>query len=103
MGTSMLLGCYLITTRDVDFQNIDGRAPLNDALCHDLSKGDQPQVAKLLLEHGANPNARDSGHKAPLHFVPSSKLGAVRILLEHGADVDAEDKEGRTPFLAALA
>ncbi len=58
---------------------------------------------KLLLDHGANSNARDNGCKTPLHLVSSLKLEAARILLEHGADLDAEDREGRTPLVVALA
>jgi len=69
----------------------------------DDSDEDGLGVAQLLIECGADVNARDEDHKTPLHLVPSSKLEVACILLKHGADVDAEDKEGRTPLLAALA
>lgn len=44
---------------------------------------------RLLLEHGADPNARDSGDNAsPLHFAAAGGfLESVRVLLEAGGDV----------------
>jgi hypothetical protein len=66
--------------------------------------GDYSQVALLLLEYGANPNARSTEQQTPLHLLSDipDKLDVLRILLEHGADVDAEDKDGRTPLQVAL-
>ncbi|KAH9175550.1 hypothetical protein EDB89DRAFT_1945074, partial [Lactarius sanguifluus] len=67
------------------------------------SKGDYPQFVRLLLEHGANPNARDNKCRTPLHLpVPSSRLVSslrlevARILVAHGADIGVENEEGRT-------
>jgi ankyrin repeat protein len=49
----------------------------------------QPEAVRLLLEHGANPNARDLGDNAtPLHFAAGNgTLDTVRLLLDAGADV----------------
>jgi hypothetical protein len=80
------------------------------SLCgYGRSKGGLPQVVRLLLEHGANPNTRDNKCRTPLHHASSSsgelsrplRLEIARILLAHGADVDAKDDEGRTPFQVA--
>jgi ankyrin repeat protein len=48
-----------------------------------------PDAVKLLIEHGADPNARDAGDNAsPLHFAAAhGDLESVRILLDAGADV----------------
>ena len=76
------------------------------ALNYSGSKGDHPQVVRLLLEHGANANARSAEHVTPLLAVliasSGPNLDVARILLEHGADIDAEDEEGRTPWRLAL-
>jgi hypothetical protein len=59
-------------------------------------------VVRLLLEHGANINARGSTGWTPLHR--ASFNGApevVRVLLEHGADVEAKDYYGETALQVA--
>ena len=58
-----------------------------------------PDVARLLLEHGADVNVQDNNGATPLHV--SAEVGTVkvaRVLLEYGANVGAEDKKGRTPL-----
>ena len=48
-----------------------------------------PEAVRLLLQHGANPNARDEGDNAlPLHFAAGGgPLESVRLLLDAGSDV----------------
>jgi ankyrin repeat protein len=48
-----------------------------------------PDAIRLLLEHGADPNLRDTGDNASaLHFAAANRhLETVRILLDAGADV----------------
>lgn len=48
-----------------------------------------PDAVRLLIEHGADPNARDMGDNAsPLHFAAAfGSLESTRILLDAGADV----------------
>jgi hypothetical protein len=56
-------------------------------------------VARLLLEHGADLNARDKYGFTPLFYAAGGgHIDIVSILLEHGADVNARDKTGNTPL-----
>jgi hypothetical protein len=63
-----------------------------------------PNVARLLLEHGADVDALTDDGLTPLHMaVESGRVEVARVLLEHGANVGAEDNEGKTPFQIASA
>lgn len=55
----------------------------------------QSAVASLLLENGADVNARDNYGLTPLHYV--SENGCVDLLLEAGADPQARTCDGQTP------
>lgn len=58
--------------------------------------------AKLLLDHGAYPNAKNALGMTPLHVCAedsSSQLVALaKLLMERGADADARDLSGQTPL-----
>lgn len=79
----------------------DGDSPL---LC--AVKQAQPDMVRLLLEHGASPSDKDlSGHTA-LHLaavIPSSAAAKVLAdLMAFGADTEARTPEGMTPLMLAL-
>ena len=60
-------------------------------------------VATLLLEKGAEPNAENAEGWTPLHRAARSEsLDVVRKLLEHGAKVEAHSSEDAyTPLIVA--
>jgi len=75
---------------------------------------DQLKIMRLLLDQGADVNARDNYGRTPLHyssFSPrwnrflrstSKTVESSRLLLERGADIQVKDDEGKTPLQLAL-
>lgn len=61
------------------------------------------KVAQILLEHGADVNARDRFGQTPLHrccdgfYGWDEQVAIAKVLLKHGADIHAKDVDGRTP------
>lgn len=57
----------------------------------------QLKAVQVLLEKGADVNARDVNRETPLHLALRYDCGRVIwLLIEHGSDVNALDKFGRT-------
>jgi ankyrin repeat protein len=53
----------------------------------------------LLLEHGANVNAKDVDHWTPLHLAAENgHFELCRTLLENNADLNAQTSDGETPL-----
>lgn len=52
----------------------------------------QESAARLLLKHGANPNAADQDGITMLSWAVAGNLATVRTLVEHGAHLRARDK-----------
>ena len=56
-------------------------------------------IAKYLIEAGAEVNAKDKKGNTPLHYVKNKEL--AEILIEAGANVNAKNKYGQTPLTMA--
>ena len=78
---------------DINVLSNDGYAPLHEAAA-------KPELAELLLEHGADPKIQNShNHLQPLHMAARHGSSDVcRLLLSAGADVTAASKDGSTPL-----
>ncbi|MBO9482523.1 ankyrin repeat domain-containing protein [Salinisphaera sp. G21_0] len=64
------------------------------------------EVSKVLLEYGADPQARDGSDWTALHWA-TRKFGRqsfmlLKCLLDHGADINVRDSIGRTPLSSAV-
>ncbi len=61
-------------------------------------------IARLLLAHGANANARQAeGGLTPLHEAAANgSLAFAKLLLEHKADLNAKTQDGKTPLTFAI-
>jgi ankyrin repeat protein len=77
----------------------------NATLLHLAAQDGVVEIAKMLLDRGADVNAVDSFGRTPLHAAARlAQYKMVRLLLERGADVNARDAKLRTPLhLAVLA
>lgn len=92
---------------DINFRNRKSSSPLNYMSVG--SSGGVPNypqllanVARLLLDCGADINTQNDEGQTPLHTATGmERIEVIRVLLERGADVGAEDKRGRTPFALA--
>lgn len=83
-----------------------GRTPLHWAAAGDDTGGRSEGLVRLLLDHGADTNARNDSHRTPLQeAVMYTRLSdmqpnttVIRLLLEHGAQINACDILGWTPL-----
>jgi len=61
------------------------------------------EIAKLLLEHGANPNRKDDAGCTALMYATRDYSGKLPLLLlQHGADLNLKDNEGNTALFHAV-
>ncbi|HEX4139284.1 MAG TPA: M56 family metallopeptidase [Candidatus Methylacidiphilales bacterium] len=87
-------------------QGADPKTKLSDGSTLLFHAG-SPQVAEILLQHGADVNARDNQGVAVINYVcrNGGKQAAqmVSVLLSHGADPNTRDGElGETPLMDAM-
>jgi ankyrin repeat protein len=100
------------------------RDVLVDSIPHWLYVGDTPlhlaaaalraEVAEVLLQSGADPNAENRRAATPLHYAcdarpgsggvwnPAAQVALIDLLVKHGARLDHGDRGGATPLHRAV-
>ena len=69
---------------------------------HIAVKKTAPNLARFLLQNGANLNLKDDSGDTPLHIaVRNGTEEIAKLLLDWGADAEIKDKHGRTPVQIA--
>jgi ankyrin repeat protein len=85
---------------DASAISFKGRIGLNAVIgtpLHAAAQAGQVEVAQLLLERGADPNARADSGQTPLHNCASQEI--AELLIDAAADTNALDDEyGTTPL-----
>lgn len=74
------------------------RTPLHQAA---MSKRTSIPLLRLLLQHGAQIEAKDSSGRTPFHLAQGNP-NVVRLLLRLGAKVNDLDNDGNTPLVSAV-
>lgn len=70
---------------------------LQAAPIHSAVAGGQVEAVRLLLDHGADPNTRQTGGMTPLHLAAQKgNLQIVLLLLLNGADLHQKNDTGET-------
>ncbi len=85
---------------DPDAMTDEGETALQMTAQGDWRANLKLEMARRLLEAGADPNLAEPDRKiSPLHWAAiGGNVGIVRLLLESGAHVNPRDYKGRTPL-----
>jgi uncharacterized protein len=76
--------------------------PMKVMPLHSAASARNLEAVRLLLEHGAPPNARQHGGWVPLHAAAQNgDRPMVDLLLQHGADPRLANDEGKTAAMVA--
>ena len=87
---------------------------VGDTPLHLAAAALRPEVAKVLLDSGSDPNTENRRAATPLHYAcdarpnsggtwsPAAQIAIIDILVKHGAILDHGDRGGATPLHRAV-
>jgi hypothetical protein len=83
----------LLSIRNINVNvkdDVHGATPLHRAACHG-----HVEIARLLLQNGAEVNVRNNYGNTPLHWAAShGHVDILHLLVENGVDLEAQDNDG---------
>ncbi len=83
--------------------NSPSRNPQSVMPLHSAVASRQVGIARMLIAHGADVNARQTQDFTPLHSAAQNgQTEMVQLLLTHGAEVDVRSAAGQAPYDLAL-
>lgn len=69
---------------------------------HGAADGDHPEITRILLDAGADPNARDDRLETPLmEAAKNASISVIPVLVASGASTDLKTEEGETALQMA--
>ncbi len=80
---------------------MDTQKQINEQLIYTIMDGKEEKV-KILLEVGADINAKDENGLAPIHVFSECCYEMIERLIQYGADVNIKDRIGKTPLHHAV-
>ena len=101
-------------SRDFLVETIPHWLYIGDTGLHLAAAGVRTEVACVLLESGADPNAQNRRGATPLHYAcdprprsggtwnPTAQASLIKALVEHGAEIDRGDRGGATALHRAV-
>ena len=85
-----LIESYKLKPQDLNRKNESGQSALHVFMWRGFD------IAKLLVNKGADVNCQAKDNRTPLHMCAETEL--AKLLIKHGANVNAIDNWGRTPL-----
>ena len=84
--------------------NQQSREAMRVSALHSAAAARRPDIARMLLAKGANPNLRGEAGITVFHEVAiTGQIDLAEMLLQYGADANAQDDSGKTPLAHAVA